>query len=170
MDFLIHIDDLITGLDEWNGSFEALDVFADDVSEFHRPQPLQGLDELGGNPPRFAVTRNGGTYHLVLFEREGLLRIEKAKADFARSAARVEPAGGAGAAISAAMKAATEKKGAAAQLNLRLGLMVGPPVEGEGAAERRQLFTMRFHPRERRWGIYNESLMEWMWREMLVGT
>lgn len=163
----IHLDDLVTGLDEWKGRYFALDVFADDVAELQEPEPLKNLTPLGGEPPRFEFQREGITYHLVLFHEQGVLRIERAKPDAATRMARVAPTGQAGAVIGAAVQAATKKKGAAAQLGLLLGLVVGATVDGDRSAEPQRLFALRFDTRSRTWRMYNGGLLEWVRRELL---
>lgn len=167
MNHLITLADLVVGLSEWSDRYEALDVFADDVAEMRARPPLRGLKFIGTSPPRWEVRHGGTTYHVILFEEAGVLRLERPRASLATRAARTGVAGAAGAAIGATLEKAAEQKGSAAKLGLLLGLVIGAVAEGVAASKPRRAFTLRFDPVKRSWLAYDGGLMNWM-REKLL--
>lgn len=160
----ITFDDMIAGLEEWRGRYVALDVFADDVEELRSTDEVDGLTEVGGNPPEFALSRRGRTYRIVLFEKQGVLRLELPSDALVAPSRRLALAGLAGPAIAAALS----KKGRGAELDLLLGLLVGASRDGNAPTDApRRSFTMEFDRASRSWLAYTGGLMNWMTRELM---
>lgn len=120
--------------------------------------------------PRFEFERASTTYHVVLHEEQGVLRLERPRPDVIARFGRTALAGAAGAGVGALLATlanATEKKGSAAQLGLLLGLVVGAVAEGAAASAPQRVFALEFDPRRREWLAYDGGLLHWM-RERLL--
>ncbi len=157
------LDELVAGLEGWNGRYDALDVFADDLQELHEPTAVEGLVDLGGQPRRFGLTRKGMRYELVIFTSDGVARLQTARGEFGPAGPPTGLAGDAGAAIDAALL----KKGRGAELRLLLGLLIGSVAEAATPNARRRAFTMEFDPMLREWVAYSGGLIHWMRRELI---
>jgi len=163
------LPDLIAGVESWEGRYDAIDVFADDVEEMHGPEPLKGLRLVDEKPLRYELAHAGRTYHVVLFEDAGVLRLEKPRAEVLTRIGRASLAGAAGAAIDAIVAKSEEQKGSAAKLGLLLGLFAGAFAEGIAASRPQRIYAMRFDPYKREWVFYEGGLRNWM-REKLLPT
>lgn len=164
------LDNLADGLDEWNGRYEAIDVFADDVAEMQGTEPLGGLTRLPDERPRFEFRRGTRGYHVVLFEDAGVLRLEYPRPELLTRLGQAASTGAAGTgagALAATLANATGQKGSAAQLGLLLGLVVGSAEAGANGSGPRRVFALEFHAGRREWLAYDGGLIRWM-REKLL--
>ena len=133
-------------------------------------EPLAGLRRLADDPPRFEWKRGAKNYHVVLYQEQGVLRLELPRRDVLERIARTALVGSAGAgvgALVATLANATEKKGSAAQFGLLLGLVVGAVAEWADASKPQRVFALEFDPRRREWMAYDGGLMHWMRQRLL---
>lgn len=157
------IHDLVRGLEQFGGRYEALDVFADDLVELKTGQPVSGLRAADETGRRFVLSVGGKAYRLELFD-EGVVRLRKTSEE-AGVAGVAALGGGAGMAIGAA---ATTKKGEGAAAGLILGLLAGAIIGSatQQPAAPRRVFTLRFDPAVREWLAYDGALVGWMKQQL----
>jgi len=161
------LDDVVKGLEEFAGAYEALDVFADDLEELQGGRPVEGLTQADLLGRTFVLDRAGRKYRLEVFPTEGFVRLSRAPtAPTTGEAAAIGALAGAGL---GAVASAKRKKGEGAALGLVLGLLVGATLGARPDAPRR-VFTMAFDPFHRTWGAYDGGLVRWMKQELLPAT
>lgn len=172
------IDNLVAALEQFPPHYHAIDVFADDLREVTElrasgrlPESWRPLDREGR---RFAASVRGHSYHIELFDREGVVRF--AREEVAPSAA--DSAAGAllGGLAGAAIGAASSRKGETWAPGLVLGLLVGAVVVGTGGTRSgdtpavRRVFTLRFDPASHQWLSYDGGLVPWMKASLLTSA
>lgn len=158
----LSIPDLVHGLEQFGGRYEALDVFADDLVELKTGQPVPGLRAVDESGRRFALSAGSQAYTLELFD-EGVVRLRKASSEQLGAGDAAVLGGAAGSAIGAA----SSKKGEAAAAGLILGMLAGALI---GSAQQpqvpRRVFTLRFDPAARTWMAYDGALVGWMKQQL----
>ncbi len=165
---LLRIDDLVSGLEVFDGRYQAIDVFADDVHELVAGEAIRGLRALDETGRRFILSPPGRdkSYHLELFPDAGVVRLSFAPERTSQPGAGAVLGGLAGTAIGAA----TTKKGEGAAAGLLLGLLVGAALGGASDTPApRRVFTLRFDAERERWQAYDGGLVRWMKEQLLPG-
>jgi len=164
---LLRIDDLVAGLEAYDGRYEAIDVFADDVQELRSAEAISGLRALDENGHKFLLSPAGRTksYVLELFPDAGVLRLSIAPSRSSNPGTGAALGGLAGTAIGAA----ATKKGEGAAAGLLLGLLVGAALgaASDDPSRPQRVFTLRFDPDAMRWQAYDGGLVRWMKQELL---
>ena len=133
--------------------YQAVDVFADDLSDAAKRVVEDGAFEQGGRSYRFSV-----------FREPGVVRLEQV------SASNVAAVAVAGALIGGAVSAASRQKGDGVLGGALLGLLVGGflgSASTPGNAVRR-VFALEFDPTTREWTAYDGALLRWMKDRLLV--
>lgn len=167
MSSLLTIKDLANGLESLGDTYNALDVFADDVWEV---KSLQHGVVPGGwtrlDLSAFSVLVGQKVYYLRLFESEGVVRFSR-ESDVSNGN---KAAAGAfiGALAGGAIGAASNKKADGLVGGLFLGLLIGAVLGGTVASEppTHRVFTLKFDPETRTWRTYNGALVRWMKSEL----
>lgn len=166
---MLTFNDLAQGLNKFRDRYQAIDVFADDVSELVQANPIPGLSFDPENP-NLGMFRSpdGQAYTFRLFPERGVLRFSKLKKEAPPQSGSAVAGALAGAAAGTIL-AAKNKKGEGAAVGLLLGLLVGAALESEAPASRPQrIFTMRFDPTSRKWLAYDGGLVVWAANELFV--
>lgn len=161
------VPDLAKGLESFGDSYNALDVFADDVYEVQllkQGKLPKGWTQLAKGA--FQISVGEETYYARLFDTEGVVRFSRSS-DLPNNDNIAQGAilgGLAGAAIGAA----SSKKGEGLVGGLLLGLLVGAVLGGQlpNEPEAHRVFTLRFDPENRSWRTYNGALVRWMKSEL----
>lgn len=168
--------DLVLGLERFRGRYEAIDVFADDVSEAHSAEPVAGLRALDAERLRFRYTvpeekpHAGHSYDVELFPDAGVVCMSRVtQAPPAPPVAVGEVLTGQHA--TDAVNSARRHRGEGAAEDLVLGLLVGA-VLGTSTTPNapRRVFTLRFDASLREWRAYDGGLVPWMKEHLLPPT
>jgi hypothetical protein len=152
----LNTSDLVQALQTFNSSrYDAVDVFADNLSESALVDAAQGIVALGGK-----------TYRLSVFEDHGVVRLERDGVSNAKSALVGAALGGA---VAAATAAASKQRGDGVLGGALLGLLVGGLL-GASTTPVRRVFAMEFDPVARAWVAYDGTLLRWMKDKLLPRT
>ena len=154
----LNTDDLVKALQTFAGNrYEAVDVFADNLSESALAEVAQG-----------GVKKvKGKTYRFSLFKDHGVVRLGR---DVGSNPEGAMVGAAIGGAIAAASLAASKQRGDGVLGGALLGLLVGGVLGAATTPPVRKVFAMEFDPVARAWVAYDGTLLRWMKDKLLPQT
>ena len=148
MKHLLDVEDLVGALQTFGDRYEAVDVFADDLSDSARAYVEKHA----------TLIRDKHGFRFSVFPNQGVVRLERVPADKQGGAML------AGAALGGAIAAASRQRGEGILGGALLGLLVGGllSTSAQSATAVRKVFAMELDPATRTWVAYDGTLLRWM--------
>jgi hypothetical protein len=165
--------DLVLGLESFGTRYQAISVFADDLSGARSAELVPGLFALDEAGKLFRFTVPGGqphggeTYDLRVVPERGIASMSRATLSASASGA-LSPCALASPDMDRAADNAKNIRGEAASDEHVFGLLAGRFLGGDtGPDAPRRVFTMRFDLGHRQWQAYDGGLVPWMKEHLL---
>lgn len=154
----ISVSDLTRALDRFNGKYEVVEVFADDIAELQGAYVDADVEDKEDEVV-LRFQRDDGSFNLAIDKSSGVARFTRGK----RGLGHVVSGALVGGAVGAAIAVASSKKGEGWLGGLVLGLLAGAAlgVVTEGTQPRR-VFALRYDPAQRDWFPYDGGLVPWL--------
>ncbi|MEZ4408041.1 MAG: AAA domain-containing protein [Polyangiales bacterium] len=146
--------DLIHALEMFDGRYNYVNVFADDLSEHARQDVLR-------NGP----CEDGSAYRYHVFPAHGVVRLERLPESHQSNV----PTPVSNATLGQAVAVAAERRSDADSGSTLLGILVGDPLPASESSTPpvRRVFAIQFDPRTREWAAHDGSLIRWMKEKLL---
>ena len=158
--------DAVHVLDSYQGRYEFLDAFVDDIYEIANQQFGPGARMIPAALPTLETWAEGHRLTIELFEDQGIARMRLMEGGKPSSSLENTGIGAAlGGAIGAALGAASAKKEGLLG-GLALGILVGGLLGSEATPVERAL-ALQFDPNESAWKLYDGPLLTWAKRTLL---
>lgn len=155
--------DVATALGQYEGRYEFLDAFADDIDEIRERTIQPGLVEDGPHP-RFAVTVGARPVFIRLYPENGIARLSLRPLPTGGNGEGAAGGAAVGALLGAALGAAAKTKEGLLG-GLFLGMLVGGALGAAPAAPERVL-ALQFDPMMGGWRLYDGPLLRWAKRTL----
>lgn len=148
---------LARGLERYDGEYEALKIFADDVEELHAIKRRERLPadleaRAIGNDLVFKV--KGQPYRMTISAESGIARLTRGAGASGESDFTVL-----GGIVGSAIGLASGSKGEGWVPGLILGLLAGQLMDGQ---RRVRAVAVRYDPRTEEWRAYGGPMSQWM--------
>ncbi len=160
--------DVVRVLDEYQGRYEALDAFADDIDELRLPNLVPIVQEIPNAPrPTAEAWIAGRRLRLEMFEPQGIARFRL----MPEGPPPQNPIGFAaalGGALGGTLGAATAKK-EGLLTGVALGMLVGGLV-GAALAPPDRALALQFDPVSASWRLYDGPLRAWAKRTLIPAS
>lgn len=158
----ISVNDLTQALEHFNGKYQAVEIFADDIVELEGPNIDAAMVDLGDDIQLKFQLANG-PYEMIVDKATGVARFMRGEEGSSSTLGGMVLGG----AIGGAVAAATSKKGDGWVGGMVLGLLAGAAL---GAASNdqgpRRVFALRYDPINGQWMPYDGGLVPWLKNNM----
>jgi hypothetical protein len=164
---MLHLSDVVQVLASYQGRYEFLDAFVDDVQELSSPFPLPGaLVDASGPRPILQIQANGTWLRVEIFSDQGIARFRLLGiAPNPLHGEAVNAGAALGGILGGALGAATSKKEGLLG-GLVLGMLVGGFI-GAATAPVERALAIQFDPGSASWKLYDGPLLNWAKRALL---